>query len=344
MKLLLICFFFSNNIFNLVIGQVTWNTADRTAYPWIATIQANFRFRTNRCYATLVDPSWLLTTAHCVKSEDREVASSVVVVLGKYDLNQEREATQIQRTTSEIVIHPDYSGHFAWDTNIALIKLPSPVQIRYARLPYSESMCSLNYTRTQKPPIDKCEQAIAIGWTKAKAANEPNLLRATNVTLLQYSVCEDTGRVPANSFTQTKICAPANSVNGSECVGDSGAALTCKMVDQNYYIIALASYGQNECSLPDGEPAPKFHTRICQHLTWIVNTIKGLPTNVPEVTCNTLPWIYNGFLVAGGNTVGTSRRIICFRNHHLIGNREITCLRTGRWSIPGKCIVDYPSY
>ena len=56
------------------------------------------------------------------------------------------------------------------------------------------------------------------------------------------------------------------------------------------------------------------------------------------VSCSTLPIIGDGSLSGFGESFGSQRSITCDRGFHLQGNNTISCLASGIWSQPGRCV------
>jgi len=76
------------------------------------------------CTGTVIAKDWVLTAAHCVEGE---TAAGLKVRLDASDVNTKAGAKEIQ--VKEIHEHPGYDG-IAWDNDIALLALASPVTDR----------------------------------------------------------------------------------------------------------------------------------------------------------------------------------------------------------------------
>ncbi|NXG42211.1 ENTK Enteropeptidase, partial [Psilopogon haemacephalus] len=97
--------------------------ARREAWPWIVSLQFNFR---TLCGASLVSDEWLVTAAHCVYGRQLK-PSKWKAVLGLYDQSDVTHPSTVVQNIDQIIINPHYMKSTK-DSDIALMHLESKVQ------------------------------------------------------------------------------------------------------------------------------------------------------------------------------------------------------------------------
>ena len=72
----------------------------------------------------MISPKHVLTAAHCLPWEKEE---DITVISGRLNVSK-NEPQQVTSKVAKIIIHPDYSGPFTLNNDIALLELVEPVQ------------------------------------------------------------------------------------------------------------------------------------------------------------------------------------------------------------------------
>ncbi|XP_054567118.1 kallikrein-7-like [Eptesicus fuscus] len=162
------------------------------AQPWQVALFTNHRIQ---CAGVLVHRNWVLTVAHCRRSE-------YIVQMGS-DLLVDPNAQKIRAT--ETFVHPQF------DTarqvhDIMLVKLSSPATL-------SSTVRTVNVPSSCKPPGTSCTVS---GWgsTTPNVVRNTSQLMCTHVSIISYQDCR---RLYPNMSTRFMLCAAAPDRQSSPC-------------------------------------------------------------------------------------------------------------------------------
>ncbi|XP_054365512.1 putative serine protease 47 [Mirounga angustirostris] len=93
-------------------------------WPW----QASLLFqRGHVCGAVLIDPLWLVSTAHCFLNKSHAPAD-YRVLLGSTQLYQYSQHAR-EMSLSRIIVHPDFERHHPFGSDIVMLQLRLPVNL-----------------------------------------------------------------------------------------------------------------------------------------------------------------------------------------------------------------------
>ena len=241
-----------------IVGGTSYTPQNK--YPWIASLQYDGH---HYCGGTLIDPDWILTSAHCWTDEFGNVFVPNVlddVVLGAYDFLNPNGNEQVFGV-AEVHIHPGYD-YFTFENDLALLKLDSSATINdYVQtIPMvGASPGNLNYT-----------PATITGWGDyyyQQPSNYNNVVREAQIEILPNTSCSNYG-----SFfnPESMLCGGLPDYSKDACQGDSGGALFYDDGGQ-MRVAGVTSWG-NGCA-KDGFPG--VYARVSSAYAWI-NAVAGL--------------------------------------------------------------------
>lgn len=239
------------------IAVVGGHPAPAGAWPSIAFINVTHPIAgTIQCSGTLINPSWIVTAAHCTFDDDGTPApaTAFVAVLGVNDLSQ--SAGVPLRTFDQVVRSTFIPLSGSFDNDLALLHLTAPaVGIPIANLALPEDVIAAGTTG-----------AIA-GWglTSQSALTPPDLLQETHVGILSSTDCGNYG-----AFFDSALMICAGDVTGAvdACQGDSGGPLVAPDTPGTP-LLGVVSFG-NGCGVPG---FPGIYTRIEAQRPLIVSTL-----------------------------------------------------------------------
>ncbi|XP_008843398.1 kallikrein-10 [Nannospalax galili] len=222
----------------------------RDSQPWQVSLFHNLQFQ---CAGVLVDPSWVLTAAHCWRKKPlrARVGDDHLLLFQKEQL----------RSTNPPVFHPKYqpcSGpmlpHRSDEHDLMLLKLSRPVMQTPSVHPLQ-----LPFRCTQAG-----QQCQVAGWgtTANRRVKYNRSLSCSRVTLLSQKQCEV---FYPGVITNNMICASGLDRNQDSCQSDSGGPLVC---DDTLH--GILSWGVYPCGAAQH---PAVYTQICKYVPWIWRVI-----------------------------------------------------------------------
>uniref|UniRef100_A0A3B4YCN3 Peptidase S1 domain-containing protein n=1 Tax=Seriola lalandi dorsalis TaxID=1841481 RepID=A0A3B4YCN3_SERLL len=239
-----------------IIGGVT---ARRGEWPWIGSLQYQ---RLHRCGATLIHSKWLLTAAHCFKSDPSP--SNWAVSLGSV-LRSGMGAMVIP--IQRVIIHPAFNGT-NMDHDVALLELAVPAPMSYT----IQSVCLPSAVHH----FLKNAECYITGWGSMREGGSlTNLLQKAAVRIIDQADCQHSY---GNVLTPNMMCA-------GYMEGDSGGPLTCRQLSGQWFIAGVTSWGHG-C----GRTATAIWTFTCSMMT----PVSILPPDPPAEKSEPNPSISTG--------------------------------------------------
>ncbi|XP_018615373.2 plasma kallikrein-like [Scleropages formosus] len=229
--------------------------AEAGSWPW----QASLQLKDSRgedmhlCGASIINPRWVVTAAHCLKGSN---PSSYSVVTGMIKLSEAKESHEVEK----IVKHQGFNDN-TFENDIALFKLKTPVE-------YSETQQPICLASTQKEEGFWSQSCWVTGWGKITTGELPNALQQAQVPLIKPDACASL--MPGSRLYGTMLCAGYKSGGVDTCQGDSGGPLVCQ-ADGKWYLTGITSWGDG-CGEAE---KPGVYARVASFTDWILSSVNG---------------------------------------------------------------------
>ncbi|XP_026161271.1 transmembrane protease serine 9 [Mastacembelus armatus] len=226
-----------------IVGGVS---ARRGEWPWTGSLQYQ---ALHRCGATLIHRKWLLTAAHCLKSDPspRNWAVSLGSVLRS---GLGALVIPIQR----VVIHPAFNGT-TMDHDVALLELAVPAPVSYT----IQSVCLPSPAHR----FLKNAECYITGWGSVREGGSlTNLLQKAAVNVIDQADCQ---QAYGKLLTPNMMCAGYMEGGRDTCLGDSGGPLACRQLSGQWFIAGVTSWGHG-CGR---NGFPGVYTRVTSVRKWI---------------------------------------------------------------------------
>uniref|UniRef100_H3DDK1 Peptidase S1 domain-containing protein n=1 Tax=Tetraodon nigroviridis TaxID=99883 RepID=H3DDK1_TETNG len=223
-----------------IVGGVT---ARRGEWPWVGSLQYQ---KLHRCGATLIHSKWLLTAAHCFKSDPSP--ANWAVSLGVLRSGVGALVIPIQR----VIVHPGFNST-SMDHDVALLELLVPAPASYTIQPACLPSPVHSFLETA--------ECYIAGWGSTREGGSlTNLLQKAAVRLIQQAAAGAYG----DALTPHMMCAGYMEGGRDTCLGDSGGPL-CRHLSGQWFVAGVTSWGHG-CGRVG---FPGIYTRVTSVRSWI---------------------------------------------------------------------------
>ncbi|XP_062237495.1 granzyme A-like isoform X1 [Platichthys flesus] len=221
--------------------------------PYMALLQSP----TQSCGGILIDKSWVLTAAHCMRGSNIKT-----VWLGVHSIKANEEDSRQVRKDPKHFPHPCYDN-VTKVNDLMLLKLDKPVK-------ETDTVKCLTLGDDIRDPASGTSCMVA-GWGKTNNSVEKmsDVLMSVNVTVVDRVKCNSAEYYNCTPvITSGMICAGSDGKNTADtCGGDSGGPLVC-----SGGLVGVTSFGSKVCGQIDKPGVYSYLTE--KKLKWIKETMK----------------------------------------------------------------------
>ncbi|KAL9965246.1 hypothetical protein ACROYT_G029017 [Oculina patagonica] len=231
------------------------STATPNSWPW----QLSLRVRNGHtCGASLINPKWAITAAHCVRSINDPHEYSLVA--GAHHIQRDGVVYRINK----IIMHAGFSMSHLRD-DIALLRLAVPV-----KLDRNVGTVCFPKSGSRVSPGTRCWIS---GWGTEGfniwgTAKSPEFLQQANVPVVDSRTCAQ--KAGSRVHDATMVC-----IGGKgqvACHGDSGGPLVCEEGGR-WVLRGVASWaGHKKCHTDNYT----MYARVSNYINWINQQIASM--------------------------------------------------------------------
>lgn len=251
--------------------------AARNSWPWIVSFVSKGDNSKLYCSGSLIDPHWILTTAHCfVIGEYEFPATHWKYIAGNHFLDELDPHEQVLEAR-RVFLHPKYirsNNYSPGDYDIALVQLRWPANVTQQVRP----ICLPNDTTSDVVDVDS---HFVAGWGNVYDTtryNRSRVLKELRVDIIPREVCNGNSSYGGN-VTRRQLCAGHKFGGQDACFGDSGGPLQYSNKDGTWTIEGLVSWGRG-CARDN---LYGIYTDVTALLAFIKETMQGKLTSFCNV-------------------------------------------------------------
>ncbi|KAI4467785.1 hypothetical protein MML48_2g00015293 [Holotrichia oblita] len=222
---------------------INGNETELFEFPWAVALKYDTGSTPWKCGASLISERYVLTAAHCIKSD----LKLTTVRLGEHNFDKEPDCEQkgpvlvqcadtpqdFEVSENDAIVHPDYNSE-TYDNDIALIRLRKPANI-------SSDDFSPILLKVTVPTVTNVECASKYATRRQVSKNH--------------------------------LCAGGKNTRDT-CRGDSGSPLMAEYtLDDRFRTLqyGIVSLGASVCGF---EGFPTLYTRVARYVGWILDNMQ----------------------------------------------------------------------
>uniref|UniRef100_A0A8C2BPN8 Trypsin-3-like n=1 Tax=Cyprinus carpio TaxID=7962 RepID=A0A8C2BPN8_CYPCA len=223
--------------------------AKKNSMLYMASVQIDGK---HKCGGFLINPSYVLTAAHCDKS------GNMTVILGTHNISP--QGANLKRyTVQNKHKHPSYKNAKTGN-DIMLLKLSK-------KLKTGKGVKTIKMAKSKDKPLKSKTKCQIAGWGQTEQENVVNNLLVTDVSPINSSTCQTMWKKVNVNLPNNVLCAGGYETKSGACQGDSGGPLVCSGT-----AVGIVSFNLGRCDYPN---VPNVYTEISKFRGWINEVIKG---------------------------------------------------------------------
>ncbi|GJQ76777.1 hypothetical protein Trydic_g15617 [Trypoxylus dichotomus] len=244
-------------------------------FPWAVALKYDRPTNSWSCGGSLINDHYILTAAHCIRSQYKLIA----VRLGEHNFDTDPDCEvglstdcadppqDFEVSIDDAIVHPGYSTA-TLQNDIALIRLRQPANTTV----YSVGPVCLPLTESEK--LFHVRNYTVIGWGATETGLSSRILLKVFVPKVNNTECAPKYASRAK-LSDNQLCAGGKNEQDS-CPGDSGGPLTGDYVSTDSIRTVqygIVSFGPKICGRVD---FPAVYTRVDKYLC----EVRSAPTDI----------------------------------------------------------------
>lgn len=230
------------------------------------------------CGATILDPTHILTAAHCIYGDENAQLFTVIVPQLE-DTSQFPNNIVQKARVSEVYYRSDYSNALSdlLRNDVAILKLESALNI--------DSVNDIVKRPDDETYRSSLEAFTAVGHGDTESGvDATTLLQKASLNYVDNSTCA-AAFFSGSNLTDNQICfigdySVFSSLYGGTCQGDSGGPVYWKD-GTDYKQVGITSFGPEKCGggdITEGVTVTSVFTEIYDYKDWIDSVMAGTET------------------------------------------------------------------
>eukprot|EP00727_Mastigamoeba_balamuthi_P014789 m51a1_g9936 putative peptidase c14 (4927) ;mRNA; r:73913-115619 len=247
--------------------------ASAAKYPWMSALMSqDGDYYDLLCGASLLAPTWVLTAGHCI---DGGRAALVPVfspggVVASSTLTPMNIKTAKKSTASAVFVHPDFDLDITMGSDVALIKLATPIT----------GVEAVTLAASDYPDPAAETKVWSVGWgTLYTSGPIPSKLREVKLPIIDRERCRHLYNTTV--IFDSVLCTMYNEGGRDGCQGDSGGPLVHVGRDGKMTQVGLTSWGTGCAAIGN----PGIWTRISSFRSWIDTTMAAVDAGTKVCSC-----------------------------------------------------------